>query len=310
MRVPNTIHSPTKASTRQEVFVSVSIVIFCFLWIPLCIEKYDEPQMNGGLLMLTFSFLSSITGCVLFLISIFCNIPGYQKASPLCLVIAIIVGTIGQFIFDHQYCHTFFFSYYSSCFIAELLSFTIYILTNYYMMSMVLSRTNFQLGPLELEELKQLFGAKMRIRILLAINVSMLIVIFNHMHIYSYFNALHGEVNGLDVVWVALCTILVTVSVVIRFPQCLPIITHQWLLRILAVIALVAYCIGCVVQWRYRINNADGMARIGNVFIWCVVNLWVLVEFMTKDLNKMMHEALKPSMAKQNSEEYIEQETR
>eukprot|EP01084_Bolivina_argentea_P152009 265237_1 len=302
-----------KSSTRQEVFVCLSILIFSCLWLPLCIEKYTNGEASAGLYILLFSFLSSITGCSLFLVAITCELKGYQKAAPILLLLAIVIGIVGTFVFADGFCNAFFASNdYGYCFAAECFSFLIYILTSYYLISMILARTNFKIGLSDLDAIKKIFGSRARVRILLLVNVSMLIVIFIDMRIYSYslmFNKF--DFNNLDVLWLSICSILSVISILItlmllRFQMCIPYIAHKWLLTILIIITFMAFGIGFITVWKYRFSDLDGMAQIGNVFIWSVVNLWMLVEFMTTDINVIMKQTVEYTNVAQTDQEVSE----
>ncbi len=59
------------------------------------------------------------------------------------------------------------------------------------------------------------------------------------------------------------------------------------------VIALLAFTIGFITVWKYRFSDLDGIARVANVFIWCVVNLWILLEYMTVDINAIVLDTLR-----------------
>ena len=286
-----------KSNTRQEIFVCLSLLIYSSLWMPLSIEKYPNGKIATALDILLFSFLSSIAGCSLFLVSILCNLEGYQKAAPIILVIAVFIGLIGQFIFDHQFCKYFFNSDYSICFIAEFLSFSIYLLTAYYLISMILSRTNFQIGVSDLKALKNWFGSRVRVRILLIINLAMLIIISIDIKVYSYDLSVNTlDINQLDLCWVSFCVILGTISgfitlILMRFQSCIPFLAHKWFLVILTLLTFIAFGVGFITVWKYRLSTFDGFAQIGNVFIWCVVNCWMLLEFMTTDINIIIKES-------------------
>lgn len=296
--------SKKKSNTRQEIFVCLSLLTFSSLWMPISIEKYPDKEIIAGLDILLFSFLSSLTGCMMFLVSIICGLEGYQKAAPIFLLLAIIIGFIGQSVFNHQYCSTFFNINYELCFIAEFLSFFIYLLTCYYLISLILSRTNFKIGVGDLKSLKNWFGSRIRVKILLIVNIAMLIIIIIDIEIYKYsFNP-----SDLDIFWVGFCLFLGIISgsmtlILMKFQSCIPYVANRWFLLVLMIITFIAFIIGLITVWKYRFSSFDGIAQIGNVFIWCVVNCWMFIEFMTNDVNTIIKES-KIMMRDENNGRY------
>eukprot|EP01084_Bolivina_argentea_P059678 109000_1 len=110
-----------KQNTIQEIFVCFCILLQSLLWLPLCINKYPNNKASTSLDILIFSYLSSITACALFAISILLNDKGYQKVVPLFLFFSIIICIGGQFFFNHEYCNEYFALKYNMCYLSEFL---------------------------------------------------------------------------------------------------------------------------------------------------------------------------------------------
>jgi len=281
-----------KSNTTQEIFVCFSLLIYCCFWLPLGFTKYpDEPQLDVAIVTLMCSLISTITACSLFLISLLCSIKGYQRAAPVFLVPGMLFVAVGEFLFSDQFCATFLNTDYALCFVAECLAFTIYILVSYYFLSMILSRSHFKLGLSDLQSIRAWFGSRVRVKILFCINVCMLVVVLIDANIYGY--AMDIQLGNFDFVWLASCLVLGTISslislMLLKFQRCVPYIAGKFVLVLLMIFTVATFVFGSLTVWKYRFSLQDGYAQIGNVWIWCVVNVWVLVEFMTEDVNTVI----------------------
>eukprot|EP01084_Bolivina_argentea_P276200 471245_1 len=272
--------APYLFGEKRDIFISVTLAISCIFWIPL-FSQADDGTFSGAFEAYFISVITLLFGCLCNLILNMLFKKDQRRGLNIISIFILIIGTI-IFIFATSFyavdgCQSLYIDgiipSYSICMTGNVFAYLSVILIAFYLIMVIMV---FSLKRPFLQRVGNLDGV--RLLLLIAVNIFNIIFAATYIKLFGT-NIYTTKVN---VFWIIIIILNINTLGLCILTAYLNIDAFHGEKRIFGYIwytmcsVIVLY--GSIVYWEIRLNDADGIAYIGEFILLSISNVWLVNE--------------------------------